>query len=184
MRIHYFSSKLVGEAAKCENRWPTHPPRLSVHTSPVACVGIFFSHVFRSKNQENRGSACIIMQQVQFYNMFVILFRIKSHLMKEFEINNTPYGLRVMATDPPTNKSVGSCPKDIKTAELNARVAKYESIWMGGNPDWTALQLHLGKTADTLFEHVRYFRVFSNVSSKENSFMYIKPTNADGNGVS
>ena len=108
------------------------------------------------------------MQQVQFYNMFVILFRIKSHLMKEFEINNTPYGLRVMATDPPTNKSVGSCPKDIKTEELNARVAKYESIWMGGNPDWTALQLHLGKTADTLFEHDRYFRVFSNVSSKEN----------------
>ena len=124
------------------------------------------------------------MQQVQFYNMFVILFRIKSHLMKEFEINNTPYGLRVMATDPPTNKSVGSCPKDIKTPELNVRVAKYESIWMGGNPDWTALQLHLGKTADTLFEHVIYFRVFSNVSSKENSFMYIKPTNADGNGVS
>ena len=74
-------------------------------------------------------------------------------MIKEFEINNTPYGLRVMATDPPTNKSVGSCPKDIKTAELVNGVAKYESIWMGGSPDWTALQLHLGKTADTLFEH-------------------------------
>ena len=88
--------------------------------------------------------------------------------MKEFEINNTPYGLRVMATEPPTNKSVGSCPKDIKTWELKDGVAKYESIWMGGSPDWTALQLHLGKTADTLFEHDRYFRTFSDVSSKGN----------------
>ena len=145
-----------------------HSPSAPLLSHITGRAGIFFSRVFRSKNQENTWSARIIMQQVQFYNMFVILCRVESHLMKEFEINNTPYGLRVMATDPPTNKSVGSCPKDIKTPELNARVAKYESIWMGGNPDWTALQLHLGKTADTLFEHDRYFRVFSNVSSKEN----------------
>ena len=38
--------------------------------------------------------------------------------MKELEINDTPYGLRVMATDHPTNKSVGSCPKDISTKML------------------------------------------------------------------
>lgn len=65
--------------------------------------------------------------------------------MKELEINDTPYGLRVMATDHPINKSVGSCPKDISTDELNRRVALYESIWIGGSPDWTALQIHLGK---------------------------------------
>ena len=67
--------------------------------------------------------------------------------MKELEINDTPYGLRVMATDHPTNKSVGSCPKDISTKKLNDLVALHESIWMGANPDWTTLQLHLGKLA-------------------------------------
>ena len=65
--------------------------------------------------------------------------------MKELEINDTPYGLQVMATDHPTNKSVGSCPKDISTKKLNELVALHESIWMGANPDWTTLQLHLGK---------------------------------------
>lgn len=65
--------------------------------------------------------------------------------MKELEINDTPYGLRVMATDHPTNKSVGSCPKDISTSDLEKLVAQYESIWMGGSPDWTALQIHLGR---------------------------------------
>ena len=51
--------------------------------------------------------------------------------MKELEINDTPYGLRVMATDYPTNKSVGSCPKDISTKKLNELVAlpmKYQTI--------------------------------------------------------
>ena len=123
--------------------------------------------MIHSGNRENRRSARSIMQS-NFTTCVVIWFRIKTHLMKEFEINNTPYGLRVMATDPPTNKSVGSCPKDIKTPELNDQVAKYESIWMGASPDWTALQLHLGKTADTLFEHDRYFRMFSDVSCKGN----------------
>lgn len=75
-----------------------------------------------------------------------LLSRLRSHLMKELEINDTPYGLRVMATDQPTNKSVGSCPKDTSTTELNKRVALHESIWIGGSPDWTALQIHLGKT--------------------------------------
>ena len=65
--------------------------------------------------------------------------------MKELEINDTPYGLRVMATDHPTNKSVGSCPNDISTAQLNKRVALRESIWIGSSPDWTTLQIHLGK---------------------------------------
>lgn len=65
--------------------------------------------------------------------------------MKELEINDTPYGLRVMATDHPTNKSVGSCPNDISTAQLNNRVALHESIWIGSSPDWTTLQIHLGK---------------------------------------
>ena len=64
---------------------------------------------------------------------------------KELEINDTPYGLRVMATDLPVNKSVGSCPKDISTRELENLVGQHESIWMGGNPDWAALQIHLGR---------------------------------------
>ena len=54
-------------------------------------------------------------------------------MMKELEINDTPYGLRVMATDHPANKSVGSCPKDISTKKLNELVALHESIWMGPN---------------------------------------------------
>ena len=69
----------------------------------------------------------------------------KSHLEKEILINDTPYGLRVLATDQPVNKSVGSCPKDITTDKLNQLVALHESIWMGANPDWTTLQIHLGK---------------------------------------
>ena len=73
------------------------------------------------------------------------LCRLRSHLMKELEINDTPYGLRVMATDHPTNKSVGLCPKDITTAKLNEKVALQESIWIGSSPDWTTLQIHLGK---------------------------------------
>ena len=65
--------------------------------------------------------------------------------MKELEINDKPYGLRVMATDHPTNNSVGSCPKDISAKTLNELVALHESIWMGASPDWTTLQLHLGQ---------------------------------------
>lgn len=72
--------------------------------------------------------------------------------MKELEINDTPYGLRAMATDHPTNKSVGSCPKDISTAKLNNRVALHESIWIGSSPDWTALQIHLGKIRSCLWK--------------------------------
>lgn len=71
--------------------------------------------------------------------------RLRSHLKKELEMNDTPYGLRVMATDHPTNKSVGFCPKDITTYKLNELVALYESIWMGASPDWTTLQIHLGR---------------------------------------
>ena len=76
------------------------------------------------------------------------VFRLRSHLIKELEINDTPYGLRVMTTDHPTNKSVGSCPKDISTNKLNQLVALHESIWMGSSPDWTALQIHLGGLMD------------------------------------
>lgn len=74
-----------------------------------------------------------------------LIYRMKSHLEKEFLINDTPYGLRVLATDQPVNKSVGSCPKDITTHKLNQLVALHESIWMGANPDWTTLQIHLGR---------------------------------------
>ncbi|XP_068694647.1 uncharacterized protein [Montipora foliosa] len=88
--------------------------------------------------------------------------RIMSHLSKELEINDTPFGLRVMATDHPVNKSVGSCPKDISVKELEELITKHESIWMGGSPDWTALQIHLGMDpqkallqAQTAIEHVR-----------------------------
>ena len=49
-----------------------------------------------------------------------------------------------MATDLPVNKSVGSCPKDSSTSELENLVGRHESIWMGGNPDWATLQIHLG----------------------------------------
>ena len=62
---------------------------------------------------------------------------------KELEINDTPYGLRVMATDHAVNKSVGSCPKN-SISELKNLVG-HESIWMGSNPDWAALQIHLGR---------------------------------------
>ncbi|XP_020625895.1 uncharacterized protein LOC110063277 isoform X1 [Orbicella faveolata] len=81
--------------------------------------------------------------------------RLRSHLMKELEINDTPYGLRVMATDPPTNKSVGSCPKDISTAQLNNRVALHESIWIGSSPDWTTLQIHLGFDAQDALQQAK-----------------------------
>ena len=76
--------------------------------------------------------------------------RLRSHLKKELEMNGTPYGLRVMATDHPTNKSVGLCPKDITTYKLNELVALYESIWMGASPDWTTLQIHLGRLIQDL----------------------------------
>ena len=78
-------------------------------------------------------------------NDHCMVHRIKSHLAKELEINDTPYGLRVLATDRPVNKSVGSCPNDISTNKLNKLVALHESIWMGANPDWSTLQIHLGK---------------------------------------
>ena len=63
--------------------------------------------------------------------------------MKELEINDTPYGLRVMATDHPTDKSVGY--QDISAKKLNELVALHESIWMGASLDWTTLQVHLGQ---------------------------------------
>ena len=45
----------------------------------------------------------------------------------------------------PANKSVGLCPKNISTKKLNELAALHESIWMGASPEWTTLQLHLGK---------------------------------------
>ena len=76
-------------------------------------------------------------------NTVFTFYRIMSHLSKELEINDTPFGLRVLATDHPVNKSVGSCPKDTPTKELEELITKHESIWMGGSPDWTALQINL-----------------------------------------
>ena len=73
------------------------------------------------------------------------MYRLRFHLMKELEINETPYGLRVMATDHPANKNVGLCPKNISTKKLNELAALHESIWMDASPEWTTLQLHLGK---------------------------------------
>ena len=56
-----------------------------------------------------------------------------------------------MTTDRPINLSVGVCPKDISTHKLNKEVAVYESIWMGGSPDWTTLQIHLGMYSSVNF---------------------------------
>ena len=84
---------------------------------------------------------------------YSVLYRLRSHLMKELEINDTPYGLRVMATDHPVNKSVGKCPEDISTRKLDQLVGVHESIWMGGSPDWTALQLHLGRLRKDRFKY-------------------------------
>ena len=96
----------------------------------------------------NRGTRC--WNNGRHYS---VLYRLRSHLMKELEINDTPYGLRVIATDHPVNKSVGKCPEDISTRKLDQLVGVHESIWMGGSPDWTALQLHLGRLRKARFKY-------------------------------
>lgn len=90
------------------------------------------------------------------------------HLNKELEINDTPYGLRVMFTGHPTNKSVGSCPQEISPSDLNKHVAIRESIWIGGSPDWTTLQIHLGK------DRVQYPVIFPNDMSHFPNLAFIK----------
>ena len=85
-------------------------------------------------------------------------------------MNDTPYGLRVMTTDHPTNKSVGSCPKDISTNELNQLLALHESIWMGSSPDWTALQIHLGglmDKPDLIMVQQKYEKIIIQYHSKQ-----------------
>ena len=95
-----------------------------------------------------------LIEETRYRNKrhYSVLYRLRSHLMKELEINDTPYGLRVMATDHPVNKSVGKCPEDISTRKLDQLVGVHESIWMGGSPDWTALQLHLGRMRKDRFK--------------------------------
>ena len=70
--------------------------------------------------------------------------KLRSHLKKELLRNDTPFGLKVMTTDHATNLSVGSCPKDLPSKKFNKLVALHESVWLGGSPDWTSLQIHLG----------------------------------------
>jgi hypothetical protein len=68
---------------------------------------------------------------------------VASHLAVEAAYNPSPYGLTVVTTSggPPTG------PPPPPTTSCGAAVprSKYDSVWMGGAPDWAALQISLGE---------------------------------------
>ena len=67
---------------------------------------------------------------------------VASHLAAEAKFNPSPYGLTVVTTTgappkAPPPPSPTSCAKAVE-------IGKYDSVWMGGAPDWAALQISLG----------------------------------------
>lgn len=91
---------------------------------------------------------------------------LRSHLKMEQQANGSPLGLIVVTTGSATggDTSPNSAADDawarvvqlggggaVETAPQCAKavsMAKYHSIWNGGSPDWSALQIRLGMEAD------------------------------------
>lgn len=79
---------------------------------------------------------------------------VASHLKVEAEFNPSPYGLTVvtMSGVPPSdmdkqyNNVSGTKQQHAADESCTAAVkeSKYNSVWMGGAPDWAALQIALG----------------------------------------
>lgn len=73
---------------------------------------------------------------------------VAQHLSTEAEFNFSPYGLTVVTTTGTTPKPPPPPAPPNPSASCNAAVksAKYDSVWMGGAPDWASLQISLGST--------------------------------------
>ena len=66
---------------------------------------------------------------------------VASHLQTEAEFNPSPYGLTVVTT---TGAPPEAPPPSTTGCKEAVPRSKYDSVWMGGAPDWTALQISLG----------------------------------------
>jgi hypothetical protein len=68
--------------------------------------------------------------------------QVASHLEKEALFNPSPYGLTVVTTSgaPPDTP-----PPPTTSCHAAVSRSKYDSVWMGGAPDWAALQISLGE---------------------------------------
>ena len=72
--------------------------------------------------------------------------RVAQHLAIEASYNPSPYGLTVVTTTGSPHLAPPPAPTLSSSLCKNAvGEAKYNSVWMGGAPDWTALQISLGK---------------------------------------
>jgi uncharacterized protein (DUF608 family) len=64
------------------------------------------------------------------------------HLEKEALYNPSPYGLTVVTT---TGAPPEAPPPPTTSCKAAVGRGKYDSVWMGGAPDWAALQISLGQ---------------------------------------
>jgi non-lysosomal glucosylceramidase len=64
------------------------------------------------------------------------------HLEKEALYNPSPYGLTVVTT---TGAPPEAPPPPTTSCTAAVGRSKYDSVWMGGAPDWAALQISLGQ---------------------------------------
>ena len=69
-------------------------------------------------------------------------WQVGKHLEKEALYNPSPYGLTVVTT---TGKPPEAPPPPTTSCSAAVARSKYDSVWMGGAPDWAALQISLGK---------------------------------------
>jgi len=83
--------------------------------------------------------------------------KLKSHLRKEEERNDTPFGLKVVSKtedSSPTEDTSLILGDELNSCRSLENITKYESIWMSASPDWTVLQLHLGMNPKNALEQV------------------------------
>lgn len=69
---------------------------------------------------------------------------VASHLKVEAAFNPSPYGLTVVTTAGAPPKPPPPPPATPAACAPLVNALKYDSVWMGGAPDWTALQVALG----------------------------------------
>lgn len=74
--------------------------------------------------------------------------KLKEHLLREIEKNDSPYGLKVLSTGEveisPEDTSI-ILSRHIPGCKSLENITKHNSVWMGADADWSSLMLHLGE---------------------------------------
>jgi len=84
--------------------------------------------------------------------------KLKEHLLREIERNDSPFGLKVLNMGEveitPEDTSI-ILSRHIPGCKSLENITKHNSVWMGADADWSSLMLHLGEE-ETFFLYCLY----------------------------